>query len=183
MKCRGKLCGMFVLVLMLNACSMEALRENLVVTGESGYNYTQSRRQWIKLRAEHKNTYRYSVLEISVSNYGNETAITVEKGKVTTRVYKAFTISEVDGSRSIYSTYSEKNKDLGTHPEGAPAVTIDDLYDTCLGEYLSVDPDGNTIYFDTNDAGVISSCGYVPDLCQDDCFVGFDISFFSWDIS
>ena len=183
MKSRGRLCGMFVLALVLSACSIDALRENLVVTGESGYNYTQSRKLWIKLRTAHKNTYRYSILELSVSNYGSETTITVEKGKVTAREYEYFAISEVDGSRIVISTYSEEKKDLSTHSEGAPPVTIEDLYDTCLGEYLSVDPDGNTIYFDTNDAGVISLCGYVPNLCQDDCFVGFDISFFSWNIN
>lgn len=171
---------MFIIVLVLSACSLEALKDNLVVTGKSGYNYTESRKQWMRLSAEHKNSYRYSILELSVTNYGSETTITVKNGKVTARNYEAFLISQ-DGSRIVLSTYSEKKKDLGTHAEGALPVTMDDLYDTCLGDYLIVDPETNTVYFDTNETGVISLCGFVPELCQDDCFVGFEISNFSWD--
>lgn len=181
MKSRGKLWGLFVIVFVLSACSLEALKDNLVVTGESGYNYRDSRKQWMRLKAEHKNSYQYSILELSFTNNGSETTITVKNGKVTARDYEAFLISEEDGSRTILSTYSEEKKDLGTHTEGAPPVTIDDLYDTCLAKYLTVDPETNTVYFDTNESGVISLCGFVPDLCQDDCFVGFDISGFSWD--
>lgn len=181
MKSRGGLLGIFMVLVFLNGCSLEDLKQNLTVTGESGYNYTESRKQWMRLKAEHKNSYRYSVLELSVTNHGSETSITVKNGKVTARDYVAFLISEEDGSRIVLSTYSEKGKDLGSHSEGAPAVTIDDLYDTCLAEYLSVDPETNTVYFDTNETGVIALCGFVPHLCQDDCFVGFDISYFGWD--
>ncbi|MGB7843176.1 MAG: hypothetical protein WBL21_10315 [Salinimicrobium sp.] len=181
MKSRGKLWGIFVVIFVLNACSIQDLKKNLVVTGESGYNFTESRKQWVRLSAEHKNSYSYSILELSVTNNGSETSITVKNGKVTARDYEAFLISEEDGSRTILSTYSEKKNELGKHAEGASPVTIDDLYETCLADYLVVDTEANTVYFDTNETGVISLCGFVPNLCQDDCFVGFDISSFSWD--
>ncbi|MGB7785628.1 MAG: hypothetical protein WBL27_05955 [Salinimicrobium sp.] len=182
MKSRGRLIGILFIFIVLSACSLEALRDNLIVTGESGYNYTESRKQWLRLRNENKNTYKYSILELFVTNHGNETFITVERGKVTGRDYEAFMISEEDGSRIMLSSYSEREKDIGTHAEGALPVSIDDLYDTCLADYLSIDPDSNTVYFDTDDTGVISLCGFVPDLCQDDCFVGFELSSFSWNI-
>ncbi|GAB2770700.1 hypothetical protein [Salinimicrobium soli] len=159
---------------------MDALRENLIVTGESGYNFTESSKLWLKLKARHKDTYQYSILEISVTNLGGETTISVEKGKVLTRSYEQFMISEEDGSRTVLFSFTEDQNSLGSNSEGAPPKTIDELYETCLRDYMSIDPDRNTIYFDTNKQGVISLCGYVPDLCQDDCFVGFEMSHFSW---
>lgn len=183
MKRKGGVFGGFLMLIFLNACSLEALKENLLVTGESGYNYTESRKQWIRLRDQDANTYRYSVLETSVNDRGSETTITVENGKVTARDFEAFTISEEDGSRNVIFSYSENKQTLGSHQRGAPAVNIDELYDTCLGDYLGIDNETNTIYFDTHEGGIISLCGYVPDLCQDDCFVGFDISYFSWGIN
>ncbi|MGA9326262.1 MAG: hypothetical protein WBV47_09460, partial [Salegentibacter sp.] len=66
------------------------------------------------------------------------------------------------------------------HEEGAEALNIDELYDVCISKYLVVSPAENTVYFNTWGEGVISTCGYVPDGCMDDCFIGFEMSHFEW---
>lgn len=166
--------------LFLLACSPDLYAPNLRVTGENGYNYLQSEKEWKNLKSSHENSYSYSIGEQSVSGFGSETTITVIDGHVVSRKYEAFLMSENDGSKEITETYSETEDDLGSHSEGAPPVILDELYEDCGTEYLMVDPETNTIYFDTNEEGVISLCGHVPELCGDDCFVGFRLTKFEW---
>lgn len=165
---------------LLLACSPDLYAPNLLVTGDNGFNYMQSEKEWKKLKITHQNSYSYTVSEQSFSGNGTETTISVLKGIVVSRAFEAFLISENDGSKEILETYSETEEDLGSHSEGAPPVTLDVLYEDCGTHYLMVDPETNTIYFDTNEEGVISLCGHVPDLCGDDCFVGFSITKFNW---
>lgn len=166
--------------LLLFSCSADLYAPNLLVTGENGYNYLQSEKEWKKLKDKHQNSYSYTVSEQSFSGFGSETTIMVMDGQVVSRNYKAYIISENDGSKEITETYTETEGDLGSHSEGAPPVTLDELYEDCRTEYLMVDPETHTIYFDTTEEGVISLCGHVPELCGDDCFVGFRLTRFEW---
>lgn len=172
--------SLLAFTLILLACSPDLYAPNLLVTGENGYNYRQSEKEWKKLKDIHQNSYSYTVGEQSVSGFGSETTISVLNGVVVSRDYEAYVMSENDGSKEITGTYSESEEDLGSHSEGAPPVILDELYEDCGTEYLMVDPETNTIYFDTNEEGVISLCGHVPELCGDDCFVGFSITKFEW---
>ena len=170
----------FILFLVFS-CSMESVRENLLIEGEHGFNFTESKSQWDELKKRNGNSYEYTLLEQSWTGVGSETTITVEKGKVVGRDFVAFVISEEDGTKEITDTYKEESKkEIGTHSLGAPPQSIDDLYKTCVSEYLIADPDSNTVYFDTNEEGIIALCGYVPVGCGDDCFKGIVISHFAW---
>lgn len=180
MKCIQINICLLVFSLLLFSCSTDLYAPNLLVTGENGYNYLQSEKEWKKLKNKHQNSYSYTVGEESFSGFGSETTITVMNGEVVSRKYEAYMISENDGSKEITETYTETEDDLGSHSEGAPPVTLDELYEDCGTEYLMVDPETNTIYFDTNEEGVISLCGHVPELCGDDCFVGFRLTKFEW---
>lgn len=163
------------------SCSMDALQENIQIEGEHGYNFRESKAAWDELKRKNGNSYEYTILEQSWTGTGSETTIDVEKGRVIGRYYLAFEISDEDGSKEITDSYEETSKkEIGSHSLGAPPHTIDDLYKTCISEYLIVDPDSNEVYFETNEEGVMILCGFVPIGCQDDCYRGIRISAFSW---
>lgn len=170
----------FTLFLMFS-CSVETLQENLTIEGEHGYNFRESKAEWDVLKKKNGNSYSYTILEQSWTGAGSETTIIVEKGKVVSRNYIAFVISDEDGHKEITDSYEEKSrKEIGKHSSGAPPHTMDDLYKTCISQYLVVDPDANQVYFETNVEGVMMLCGFVPAGCHDDCYRGIRISHFSW---
>jgi hypothetical protein len=170
----------FICFLILS-CSMETVRDNMLVEGENGFNFVESKAQWKDLKKKNGNSYEYTIREQSWTGVGSDTRILVTRGKVTARYFTAFQMSDEDGSIEYTGGYEEVDKkDIGTHEEGAPPINIDGLYQTCLSKYLVVDPDSNTVYFDTNEEGVISLCGYVPIGCVDDCFEGINMSHFAW---
>lgn len=170
----------FVFMLFFS-CSVDAMQDKLRLEGEHGFDFKESRTAWKKLKKENGNSYVYVVLEQSWTGHGSETTIEVENGKVKTRSYTAFVISDEDGSKSITDSYEETSKrEIGSNSLGAPPYTIDKLYNTCLSKYLTVDHEANKVFFETNEEGVIMLCGFVPIGCQDDCFRGIRISDFSW---
>ncbi|MEG9326589.1 hypothetical protein SAMN04488034_102281 [Salinimicrobium catena] len=166
--------------LMPYSCSTEVFAPNLLVTGENGYNFVQSQKEWKTLKKRHQDSYRYTVLELSFSGFGSETTVTVIDGKVVSREYEAFQMSEDDGSKEVLNSYFEEGEDIGSHSEGWPAYDMDKMYTECGSDYLMVDPETHTLYFDTTEEGVMTLCGNVPDLCGDDCFEGFSMSEFEW---
>ena len=170
----------FPVLMIQNSCSSEEYAPNLLITGENGYNYVQSQKEWIKLKKKHKNSYQFTVLEQSFSGFGSETTITVVDGDVVSRKYESYRISDEDGSKEMIDSYFEENEELGSHSEGWPPEDLDKMYRDCGSDYLMVDRETHTLYFDTNEEGVMTLCGNVPDLCGDDCFEGFSISLFEW---
>lgn len=171
-----------LLMLMLQnySCSRDVFVPNLLITGENGYNFIQSQKEWNKLKKRHKESYQYTVYEQSYTGFGSETTISVMNGEVVSREYQSFYMNENDGTKELIDSYYEEKEELGTHSEGWEPVDLDVMYSECGSEYLRVDPDTHTLYFDTDEDGVISLCGNVPDLCADDCFNGFTISKFEW---
>ncbi len=168
-------------LLLLISCSMESINENMDKDGENGFNFIESKQERNKLKGRNGNSYVYTISEQSFAGFGSETTIEVQKGKVISRFYEAYEISENDESTTIILSYWETSKkELGSHSEGAPAVTMDDLYKTCISQYLIADPNANEVYFETNGQGVMTMCGFVPYGCQDDCYRGIMLSHFAW---
>lgn len=152
-------------------------------------NYTRSLRTWNELVKEKGGSYFYQTSFGSMEgNYSNKTKITVKNNIPVAREYEE-SISEIDSvdpvtkmasfKKEILSQYSEDELSLGKNQKGHPAITIDSLYKKCRDK-LDVSPKENYIYFETNDHGIISTCGYVPIDCMDDCFNGVDIAYFEW---
>lgn len=168
-------------VLFFFSCSMDAIQENLTIEGEYGYDFRESKAAWDDLKKENGNSYKYTILEQSWIGTGSETTMEVLKGRVVARYYVAFEISDEDGTKTITDSYEETSmKELGRHSLGAPPFTMDELYRTCISKYLVADPDANEVFFETNEEGIMMLCGFVPLGCQDDCYRGISISFFSW---
>ncbi|GAA4291387.1 hypothetical protein [Aestuariibaculum suncheonense] len=160
---------------------------NRASQAKSLYNFKISLDSWNNLKDSNDNSYVYTVSSRSVFGSGTNTTITVLDGKVTERIYEAFTLyNEASGNylgfdnRIILEAYTESGAALGSHTSGAPALTIDELYNTCLSDYLSVNPDDNHITFNYDSNNIIENCYYIPDGCMDDCSIGVTLSDFEW---
>lgn len=73
--------------------------------------------------------------------------------------------------------WTETGADLGkaVDTSAAPLRTLDQIYEIARTEWLIKRKDAQ-VYFEAKNSGMISSAGYVPDGCQDDCFSGISIS-------
>ena len=146
------------------------------IVSPSGVSYQQSLKNWTAYKASVNNNYSYTVSTSSWVGSASETKITIQGGKVIARDYIA-TRRINNGPIETYKTWNETAANLNTHAsEGADLITLDDIYIKAKNEWLTVDKKKNKIYFETDDKGLISSCGYVPENCADDCFRGVTIT-------
>ena len=150
------------------------------LTGDSGINYKESLAKWNELKTINGNSYSYQTTFVSWVGFGSITELKVEDGKVTARSYQEFSINDSTGQKETQAIYSETKSDLGSHQKGAKPLTIDELYESCAKEYLIVDTDDNTLFFDTELNGTMNLCGFVPNNCADDCYSGIKINSFEW---
>ena len=171
---------LLIFLLALWSCEKDSSSVYSTLKGESGITYDQSFSQWQKLKAKNGISYVYTLSFQSWTGLRSSTTLTVENGFVSQRSYTEYLINYPENEIVVSDSYTETGDDLGSHDKGVPLFTIDDLYDTCAKDYLVVDNSNNTLYFETDEKGIINTCGYVPDNCADDCFVGVNIDSFSW---
>jgi hypothetical protein len=150
------------------------------LVGQNGMSYSESIVNWNELKIIKGNSYIYQTLFSSWIGEANITEVTVIDGIVTSRIYEHFQTNETNGQRKIMDSYSETIDNLGVHENGARPITIDELYNNCSSEYLTVDANNNTIYFETELNGLMTLCGFVPNGCLDDCYIGVSINYFDW---
>lgn len=76
-----------------------------------------------------------------------------------------------------YLSWEESEEALGTHQNtpAAELLTLDQVYDKARTEWL-MSRDNTTTYFENENNGMISLCGYTENNCADDCFIGISIS-------
>nr|WP_320022937.1 hypothetical protein [uncultured Draconibacterium sp.] len=181
MKTNRLLLLIFVVILM--ACEKsndDKLSVLSTLKGENGFTYNESLKQWTELKDINGNSYIYQTTFVSWTGFGSITELKIEEGVVTSRVYQEFKTNETNGQREIIDTYTETKTNVGSHDKGANSLTIDDLYNSCASEYLTVDKENNTLYFETDLDGLMTLCGFVPEGCMDDCFRGVKINSFKW---
>lgn len=156
------------------------LSELTNLEGTPGSTYDESLAQWTSLKNDNGRSYIYQTDVSSWTGYGAVTEIKVINNIVVSRVYQSYMMDGGTGEITFTESYTENEATLGSHQEGASPVTIDDLYNSCLSEYLTVDEENNTVYFNTETNGLLTLCGFVPDFCADDCFTGISITAFNW---
>ncbi|QEC53815.1 hypothetical protein EDD80_11653 [Anseongella ginsenosidimutans] len=87
--------------------------------------------------------------------------------------------AEMNG-RSLAEELSwvEEGDEVGTRgpAAAAPPRTLDEIYEAARKVWLIKRDDAKT-YFEANNDGLLSSCGFVMNGCQDDCFNGITITF------
>jgi hypothetical protein len=159
------------LVVLLAACSKDTV-------SPSGVSYQQSLSNWYAYKYQLKNNYTYTVATYSWIGTRTETKLTVQSGKVTARDYKATRqIAQNSPVDSVYKAWTETAANLNTHGqyEGAEILTMDEVYTKAKNVWLKADVSANRVIFDTDSKGILSSCGYTPINCADDCFNGITI--------
>ena len=173
---------LFLTVVSFSSCSSDDKSESEnVFVGESGINSSESKDLWLSLKSTNKDSYEYTIETASWTGFATSTTIKVEDGEVVSREFISTQPQEENPAETeTVEEYMEAGSDLGTHESGAEILTIDELYNLCFAEYLTVDTDSNLIYFDTTSEGVINTCGYVNKDCADDCFIGFRLTNFIW---
>ena len=162
------------------SCDLETLIPALNVQGDSGYTYSESRSLWLQMKEDNGDSYEYTVGVLSWTGDGNNTIITIDEGKAVARKYQEFFMDPDTGVKTDGFGYSETGADVGINEAGAKAMTMDELYGICLADYLVVDPENNTVRFETDGVGILTLCGFIPNGCADDCFVGINLSDFKW---
>ena len=141
-------------------------------------SYKESLQKWEDLKKEKGDSYIYEQKYSSWVGFGHTTQITVKQGVVVSRSYESFKIND-NGEREITKSYTETEKNIGKNEEGAPAITMDQLYKDAK-KHLDVNSKKNTIIFSTFNNGILMTCGYIPKGCADDCFNGVSLSGFTW---
>ena len=139
-------------------------------------SFESSYQEWLSFKQTSGNSYHYVVSGGSVFGPGWQTDITVTSGKVTQRHFKYTSLTGLENIPAEALEWTENENEINSHTNsGASAITLDQVYEKARTEWLIKRKDV-TVYFEAKNNGLISSCGYVPDGCMDDCFRGIKIS-------
>jgi hypothetical protein len=165
---RKKICFMFfVLLVTISGCQKEDFRyEN---------DFDRSFAQWVSFKEKTGNTYSYVVSNSSWVGTSWQTEITVTQGRVTQRSFKMTFPQGLNNLPVESQEWVEQETELNSHSGGAEPITFDQVYEKAKTDWL-VKRKNATTYFEAKNDGLLSSCGYVEDGCQDDCFTGIHIS-------
>ena len=139
-------------------------------------DFEQSKKVWLAFKKSANNNYSYTVKTASWAGFGDSTIISVSNGNVSGRKYTSYTMDGGTGQTSTRESWIENSTNLNSHQSGASTINLDAVYDKAANEWLKADKKQNTVYFEAKNQGMISTCGYVPNGCQDDCFTGIRIS-------
>jgi len=135
-----------------------------------------SQRAWLDFKESSNNSYKYTVVNSSWAGFSEETTITVENGVIIQRDFEyTSTIGLPNHIPENELKWTEMSTEIGSHENGAETLTLNDIYDKAQKDWL-LERDNTTTYFETENNGMISTCGYVEDNCADDCFIGVQIS-------
>lgn len=141
-------------------------------------DYEKSLKEWREFKKISGNSYQYTVLRTSWVGMSFQTVITVKNGKV---IRRKFTwIVPNDWSTQIpedQREWTEEENEINMHKESgaADAMTLEEVYDRAKNDWLKK-RENVTTYFETENNGLISTCGYRENNCADDCFVGINIT-------
>lgn len=138
-------------------------------------DFEKSQKAWLDFKESSNNSYKYVVYGGSVfTSYGWETTLTVSNGKIVQRDFKY--TGKTENIPSDKLEWTEKENEINTH-EGSGAaspLTLDEIYEKAKTQWLVKRKNANA-YFESENNGMISKCGYVENGCMDDCFAGIAI--------
>lgn len=134
-------------------------------------SFKQSYAAWLDFKAESDNSYEYTTVGSSWVGVAWQTTITVDKGELIKRHFK-FTFVE-EGIEVKEQEWIEDKENLGSHDQDE-IITLDVVYDKAKNDWLKKRKRTET-FFEVDNKGMISLCGYREIDCQDDCFRGIRI--------
>ena len=159
----------YLLIIALLLTITSCKKDNLPYSSEFETSY----QKWIIYKSSVKNSYSYISTTSSVFSFSSESTITVKNGVVVGRAYTSY--QSKGPIAQLIIGWTEDQSNLNTHTEGAKTLTLDEIYQKAKTEWLSVDKKTNDIFFETDNNGLLVSCGYIPAGCVDDCFTGIHI--------
>jgi hypothetical protein len=141
-------------------------------------DFEKSRKAWKAFKKSSGNSYKYTVIFSSWTGTRSETIITIDNGMVVRREFKYIVTQYLpENFPTEELKWIENKNEINTHNyTGADPLTLDEVYAKAENEWL-LKRDNAKTYFEAENNGMISHCGYVNDGCQDDCFNGISISY------
>ena len=171
MKCISSLC----VTVFLCACATS------LCAADDAAKLKESREKWEKLKEKCGGNYRYFVRTSSFSGMRTETEIVMQKNKVAGRRYKvtggfgpAVEIAPVEPGKPPVKPaapkykWTERGADVGSNKGGAPAKTLDELYDDAEKVLAHTLSPTEKLYVRFDGQGLLKSCFYVDTRIADD---------------
>lgn len=99
----------------------------------------------------------------------------MSNGKIIRRHFK-YTGSTENIPDNVPLEWTEEENEINSRQNSGAdeTLTFDQIYSKAENEWL-IKRKGVTVYFESKNNGLISTCGYVPKGCMDDCFSGIRI--------
>ncbi|WP_299015013.1 hypothetical protein [uncultured Polaribacter sp.] len=167
MKNKAYLIVVILIGSLFNACDSNDL--------EYQNKFETSKKIWLDFKETSNDSYKYIVTFVSWVGFRWETTIIVENGIVIQRDFEyTFTEGLSTEIKQDELEWTETGAKIGTHKNGAKPFTLDEIYNKAENDWL-IERDYTTTYFETENNGMISTCGYENKRCMDDCFTGVRI--------
>ncbi|MFA9189727.1 hypothetical protein AAGV33_16325, partial [Flavobacterium sp. FBOR7N2.3] len=138
-------------------------------------DFEKSKNAWLDFKVSSNNSYQYVATGSSFFIHHRwETTITVSNGIVIQRDFEYIDKPEYMPEEDWQ--WTENANEINTHGSfiAAAPLTLDEIYTKAENEWLIKIKNTNT-YFETENNGLISTCGYSEKGCMDDCFTGIRI--------
>jgi hypothetical protein len=166
--------NIYLLILLLTSIVFTNCKEDDIQYED---DFDQSFAKWMSFKETIGNSYNYTVYNSSWVGISWQTTIKVNNGVVTERSFKSISTQGLVYVPLENKEWIEAANELNSHQNSGAAdvLTLDQIYDKARTEWL-IKREKATIYFEAKNDGMLSSCGYVPDGCMDDCFVGVHIN-------
>ena len=160
---------LFIILLTIISCKKSDI--------EHENDFNKSYKSWTDFKKTSQNTYQYTVVAGTWAGYSWQTQITVTEGKIKQRYFKYISTRDISFIPEMEREWTEDEDKINSHQNtnAAEALTLDQIYTKARNEYLIKRENATTI-FEAKNNGLISSCGFIDDGCQDDCFRGITIS-------
>lgn len=140
-------------------------------------DFDNSHKAWLDFKESSADSYKYTVVSGTWAGSSWETTISVSDGAITQRHFKYIVTQGLSDDISEEDLeWTEDENEIGTHEFGAAAepMTLEEVYSKAQEDWL-IKRKNTKIYFEIQNNGMISTCGYVEDNCIDDCFIGINI--------
>ena len=134
----------------------------------------QSMTTWRQLRERNQGNYAYTIRWSSFVGFGHETEIVVRNNEVAERRYRSFSGRPVPvrpgqpAPKPEGTSWVERGDDLGTHKEGAPPKTLDELYAEAAQVLKRPLPEFERRYVRFDKQGLLLACFTVDTRIADD---------------
>ncbi len=139
-------------------------------------DFNKSKKTWLEFKELTNNSYVYTVTGGSWVGFSWETTIIVSNGIIIERHFKYIVTDGIsEDTPEDELEWTETANEIGNHDNpGAAPLTLDQIYAKAENNWL-LKRDNTTTYLETENNGLISTCGYVENGCMDDCFIGINI--------